>query len=118
MVYSTAVLQHLPSEALIRRYLAELARVLKEDGLLVFQLPSLIPVAYRLQLGRKGYLALRRLGFSGGWLYGRLGLQPMRMRFLPKPAVLDHLEGLGLRVLRARTERQDWGADLAQRLHL
>jgi SAM-dependent methyltransferase len=118
LVYSTAVLQHLPSEALIRGTMAELVRLLRPNGLLVFQLPSFMPVAYRLQLGRKAYLLLRRLGVSPEWLYGRLGLQPMRMRFLPEQAVVRRLERLGARVLHTHAEREDWGADLAQRLRL
>ena len=41
LVYSFAVMQHLPHEAPFWRYLAESARVLKEDGLLLQQFNSL-----------------------------------------------------------------------------
>lgn len=38
-----AVLQYLASARVIERYLYEFVRVLKVDGLLIFQQPSLIP---------------------------------------------------------------------------
>lgn len=112
------MLQHLPTERVIRRYVAELVRVLWPDGLLIFQLPSHMPLPYRLQLGRKAYLFLARLGLRRSWLYTRLGLQPMRMRFVPESVMAAHLRAVGARVLETRAEREDWGRDLAERLRL
>ena len=39
-VFSYLVLQHLPTERLVRRYVAEMLRVLKDDGVFLFQFNS------------------------------------------------------------------------------
>jgi hypothetical protein len=97
------VLQHQPSQAAIEGYLAEFVRTLKDDGLLVFQLPSGIPLTIRMQPRRKVYVLLRRLGFRSKFLYWKLGLHPMRMRHVPRPEVIAFLESRGAKVLRVDT---------------
>ncbi|HYX51234.1 MAG TPA: class I SAM-dependent methyltransferase [Ktedonobacteraceae bacterium] len=99
MVCSKIVLQHLPSEALIRSYLAEFIRILKPGGLLTFQLPSYIPLRNRLQGRRRVYRVLKRIGIKEEVLYKRLRLNPMRMNFIPASGVQDVLRQLGSTVL-------------------
>jgi SAM-dependent methyltransferase len=103
LIFTRIVLQHQPSRAAIEGYLDEFLRTLKEDGLLVFQLPSAIPLAVRLQPRRRVYLLLRRLGFRSKFLYWKLGLHPMRMRHVPKDDVIAFLRSRSAKVLRVDT---------------
>lgn len=98
-VFTTIVLQHLSDRAAIRGYLAEFPRILRPGGLLVFQLPSYIPPRHRLQPRARLYRLLRGAGVSAPVLYRRLGLQPIRMQFLPTGEVRGLLEGRDARVL-------------------
>ena len=108
-VVSHIVLQHVPGREAILRYVGELARVLRPGGALVFQLPSQLPVLYRLQLIRRLYLVLRRLGVSADTLYGRLGLQPMQMSSLPQDVVTTRLQASGARVFDLVNDRNASG---------
>jgi SAM-dependent methyltransferase len=105
LVNTRIVLQHLPDRAMILGYVAEFLRVLRPGGLLVFQLPSALPLPLRLQPRRNVYLALRRLGLRPRFLYWRLGLHPNRMVAIPKPDVVEFLESHGARVLDVVTRR-------------
>lgn len=99
LVYSNLVLQHLPHRSLIQSYIAEFVRVVRENGLVVFQLPSHIPLRQQLQLRRRLYVTLQKLGFSPRFLYERLHLNPIRMNFIPEDEVIAFLETLGVTVL-------------------
>jgi len=99
LVFTTIVLQHLPSPAAIRRYLVEFVRVTRPGGLIIFQLPSRIPLRHRLQPRPRIYRLLRAAGVPPDALYRRLHLQPIRMRFLPRAEVQSLLEQAGGRVL-------------------
>ena len=105
LIFTQIVLQHQPSRSAIEAYLDEFLRTLRGDGLLVFQLPSAIPLSLRLQPRRRVYVLLRRLGFRAKFLYWKLGLHPMRMRHLPRGDVIAFLESRGARVLRVDTSR-------------
>ena len=105
LIFTQIVLQHQPSRSAIEAYLDEFLRTLRPDGLLVFQLPSAIPLSLRLQPRRRVYVLLRRLGFRAKFLYWKLGLHPMRMRHLPRVDVIAFLESRGARVLRVDTSR-------------
>ena len=110
LVYSSIVLQHMPTEQAVLGYLAELGRVLRPGGLLVFQLPSAIPLAVRLQPRRTLYRALRALRLSPRFLYWRLGLHPMSMLAVPRPEVERALKQAGARAARVHEERDpDFG---------
>jgi SAM-dependent methyltransferase len=98
-VLSLLVLQHLPSKRLILTTISGFMRVLHRGGLLVFQLPSFIPVRNRVQPRRRAYQALRMCGFDQGFLYRSLGLNPIRMNYIPLEKVLDCLQSAGGRVL-------------------
>jgi len=105
LVSTFIVLQHIGSRAAIKSYIAEFVRVLKPEGLLVFQLPSHVPVIRgRSQLRRRAYEALRRLGFREKFLYERLNLVPMRMNFVPESQVRAVLTARGARVLDVQGE--------------
>jgi ubiquinone/menaquinone biosynthesis C-methylase UbiE len=77
LVYCMLVLQHLPTRAAIATYVADLARVLAPDGLLVCQIPSHIPLRRRLQLRRRLYGILRSLGPDPeNWTILQLRIRP------------------------------------------
>ena len=106
MVNTRIVLQHLPSRAVVEGYVLEFLRILRDDGLLVFQLPSHLPLPVRLQPRRRAYLALRRLGLRPKFLYWRLGLHPNRMLAIPKDEVVAFLERNGAKVLDVLTRTE------------
>ena len=86
-VYSSLVLQHLPRRELIRSYVGEFARVLRDGGMAVFQAFSYLPPARRIQPRRRAYAALHRLGVSHELLQGRLGLVPTRLTAISEAEV-------------------------------
>ena len=65
-IYSRIVLQHVNSRYAVRSYLSEFARVLAPGGLLVFQLPSHIPIRHRVQPRPRTYSLLRGVGVPQG----------------------------------------------------
>jgi SAM-dependent methyltransferase len=99
LVASDIVLQHLPGRREVQGYLAEFVRVLRPDGLLVFQLPTSLPLAVRIQPRRSAYRLMRRVGVPARTLYWRLGLHPNRMLAVPSPRVIEWLESSGGMVL-------------------
>lgn len=99
LVYTSNVLQHLPSRAIILATISELVRTLAPGGLLIFQIATFIPRSHRLQPRRRVYGALRKAGVPPRFLYTKLRLQPIRMTFLSEGAVADHLASAGARVL-------------------
>lgn len=106
MIYTTLVLQHLPNSYLMKSYITEFVRILKPSGLLVFQLPTHIALHDRLQLRRRLYGVLRRLGISKLIVYEKLTLHPVRMNALPENEVRHLLSTLGATVVEARTEHR------------
>jgi predicted SAM-dependent methyltransferase len=100
LIYTKFVLQHLPSVELVRSYLSEFVRILRPGGLLVFQLPSRIPLRNRIQPRRRLYTLLRNLGMSERLLLGRLELTPIRMRAIPEGKVTRFLAELGSKLVR------------------
>jgi ubiquinone/menaquinone biosynthesis C-methylase UbiE len=98
-VFTTIVLQHLPTQTMIKSYIAEFCRVLRPDGLLAFQVPAQITLRHRLQLRRRLYALLHSLGFSAEYLYTK-GLVPIKMNFVPKAEVVSLLESSGTKVLK------------------
>ncbi|MFN0158929.1 MAG: methyltransferase domain-containing protein [Bacteroidota bacterium] len=91
LIYTNLVLQHLPSRKIILGYVNEFIRILKKDGLLIFQLPSALPLANRIQLRRRLYNILRTLGLNEMYLYRTLHLWPMRMNFIPEKTICSHI---------------------------
>ncbi|HYK06610.1 MAG TPA: class I SAM-dependent methyltransferase [Gaiellaceae bacterium] len=107
LVYSSIALQHVPTVPEVERYIAELVRVARTDGLVVFGLPTHIPFPWSLQPRRRAYAVLRRLGVSEEWMLRRTPLTPMRMTQVPEADVRALLGRVGATVLE--TERIDEG---------
>lgn len=103
-IYTNLVLQHLPHEKMIKSYISEFIRTLKKDGLLIFQLPSHIPFIHRLQARRRAYEMLRKFGINGNSLYYKLGLNPIRMNFIPEKKVIEFVNQIGGKILQVRQE--------------
>jgi ubiquinone/menaquinone biosynthesis C-methylase UbiE len=99
-IYTARVLQHLPNQALIERYVSEFARVLKPGGLMVFQIPSHMSLRWRIQPRRRVYSFLRRVGVGEQFLYHKLGVFPMKMTHFPQHAVEALLSRLHIHLLK------------------
>jgi SAM-dependent methyltransferase len=100
LIYTALVLQHVPAQESIRRYIAEFVRVLKTGGLLVMQLPSHVPFRRRLQARPRMYAWLRSAGLSEQLLYNKLGLHPIPMNFLPESDVVSIIKSGGGTILQ------------------
>ncbi len=100
LVVANLVLQHLPSRALARVYIRRLIEAARPDGLVVFQLPTRLPLAQRLQPRRRLYSALRT-HLSPERLHAA-GFHPVRMLALPEADVRDTVDRAGATV--AHTE--------------
>ena len=100
----------------VERYVVELLRVARSDGLAVFGLPTRIPFPWSLQPRRRAYAALRRLGVSEQWMLRRTPLTPMRMTQVPEAAVRALLGRVGATVLE--TEPIDEGPIRALRYYV
>ena len=98
------VLQHLPSREIIRDQVTQLVRVLRPGGLLVFQLPTYIPLRRRLQPRRRAYAVLRSIGFQHRFLYEKLSLNPVRMSYLTEDEVDALLKPLQVRLVHTTAE--------------
>lgn len=105
LIYSWIVLQHIANRQAIEGRIYDFMRLLADGGILVFQLPSSIPMRRRIQLRPRLYAALRRLHISQEFLYGQLGLHPIRMCAIPEDAVVRMLVSAGGRVLRIDRSR-------------
>ncbi len=103
-VFSFLVLQHVPDRAQIGRYLSEFARVLAPGGLIAIQVPSRLPLVYRVGWRRHAYRVVRRLGITVERAH-RLGLHNVALQALPEPDARAALERGGAEVLRAVSER-------------
>jgi SAM-dependent methyltransferase len=100
LIYTRYVLQHLPSTELVLSYVSEFVRILRPDGLLVFQLPSRIPPLHRIQPRARLYRLLRRLGIRERFLLDTLELTPISMRTVPEPKIVRFIRESGAKVVR------------------
>jgi ubiquinone/menaquinone biosynthesis C-methylase UbiE len=94
-VYSSLVLQHMPSLEMVEAYVAEFLRVLRPGGLAVFQALSHIPLALRLQPRRHVYSFLRTMGLSEQLLLMRMKLTPARGLPVSEEKMLQFIEQHG-----------------------
>jgi ubiquinone/menaquinone biosynthesis C-methylase UbiE len=94
-VYSSRVLQHIPDPDQVRIYLEEFVRVLTLPGILVFQLPSSIPMKNRLQSRTRLYSVLRSVGLPANLLLQGLRLTPMRMAAVAQEEVEKTIQNAG-----------------------
>lgn len=100
VVYSSIVLQHLPAQDEVERFIAEFVRVAAPGGLVIFQIPSTISIRYRLQPRRRLYRLLRAAGLSPQSLY-RFGLNPISVRALGEDRIAELVAAGGGSILRA-----------------
>ena len=101
LVVANLVLQHLPSRALARDYIRRLIEAARPDGLVVFQLPTRLPLPRRLQPRRRIYGALRTF-VSPDRLHAA-GLHPVRLLALPEADVRATVDGAGATVAYAES---------------
>jgi len=87
LIYSSIVLQHIPKKKDIESYIQEFIRILKKDGILIFQLPSYVPLLYRIQPRTKLYHLFRSIGIGKKFLYHTLKLYPFVINFLSESQV-------------------------------
>jgi len=80
LVYANVVLQHAPKRKMIKRYLADFGRIIKKEGVIVFQLPSHIPFKDRLWSGFRSY------------------------NFIPEKEMVEYLQSLNLKVLSVEND--------------
>ncbi|MBW3641308.1 MAG: class I SAM-dependent methyltransferase [Actinobacteria bacterium] len=85
------VLQHVAFRVTILAYIAQLVRVLRGGGMLVFQLPARIPPAEKFlyDARRRLWKAFRGAGTSQRLLHRYLALSPMVMNFVPETDVVE-----------------------------
>lgn len=98
-IYSRIVLQHITDRRVTEAHIRDFVRLLAVGGLLVFQLPSMIPLRRRIQVLPNLYAALRFLRVPEAPLYRRFGLHPIRMRSVPEPDVVRLLTSSGATIL-------------------
>jgi ubiquinone/menaquinone biosynthesis C-methylase UbiE len=105
LVYSGLVLQHMPRKEVVFSYISEFFRVLKKDGLLIFQLPERVPLRHQIhQLRARTYEVLRRLRVHSSFLYRTFGLSPITMLGVPETEVRRHLTQLGAKLLSVEAD--------------
>jgi ubiquinone/menaquinone biosynthesis C-methylase UbiE len=102
MIYTKWVLQHLPNKSHIRNYVAEFVRMLKINGLLVFQVRTGLSFKARLQVGRRLYNVLRVGGFTESFLYRRLHINPIRMTSISEGEMTEFLCTMNARILEVQ----------------
>lgn len=81
---------------------AEFIRILRRDGLLVFQLLCSLPLKNRLQLRRRLFGLLNALGVNTRFLYEKLHLYPIRIIAVPEQDVMAFLGEIAAKVLEVR----------------
>jgi 2-polyprenyl-3-methyl-5-hydroxy-6-metoxy-1,4-benzoquinol methylase len=99
-IYSSIVLQHLPDRRMVFGYISEFLRVVKPEGLVVFQIPNSLPFLVRLQPRRRLFMVLRAIGIPERTLYWKFGLHPIRMKYVPRAALDAFIIGKRAEILR------------------
>lgn len=104
LIYTSIVLQHVPTKVAIKQYVTDFVRILKPGGILVMQVPSRIPLRRRLQMRPRLYDLLRSLGFEESFLYRQLALTPIIMNCVSEKEMLLLLQRLGSTVLKVQRD--------------
>ena len=91
LIYTSLTLQHIPDKKLINSYITEFIRILKNKGLLVFQLPSQLNQKSKFHIHCKIYKILKKIGIKKQFIYKKLHLYPMRMNSIPKKEIIELL---------------------------
>lgn len=106
LVSSFIVLQHLRSRREILAWIAEFVRVLRPGGVAIFQLPDSPSFRRSIQGRRRLWSLLRYLGLRENLLYEKLGLSPVGMKGIPPGRIREHMEGLGMKILRVEEDEK------------
>ena len=101
MVVSQMTLQHMSTPAQIEAFITEFLRVVKPDGLIVFQLPERVSWFQPETWVFKGLLGL---GFSPQWLYQQARLRPIGMTGVPPGHVIRWVEAAGGQVIHREVD--------------
>jgi hypothetical protein len=104
LVFTSLVLQHLPSRRSIARHARDLAKLVASGGVLIAQVPDRMAWRARIQARPKIYAALRLPGIPPAALYRHLHVEPITMRTFPRASFEWLLEMEGLRLVSV-TER-------------
>jgi len=102
-VLTVLVLQHLPNRSAILETITEFLRVAKDNGVIVFQLPSEVPLRNRFQPRRRLWSLLASVGVPRTFLYKRLGLAPMQMNCIPREEIETFMRGRGGQIKAVET---------------
>lgn len=101
-IFAFGVFQHIPDRQAILQLFTEFARILAPRGLIFANLCHHIRWPYRVQLCRRAYVELKRLGFPDHTLYYRFKLYPQSAHALPQHVLANHLANLPLTLLMKR----------------
>ena|ERR1700676_2090143 len=104
LIYTSIVLQHVPTKSAILGYVAEFIRTLKPGGLLAMQVPSFIPWLGAIQPRRRLYGFLRYLGVPSLFIYERLGLTPIAMNSVSEKEMVQFLSNRGAITLKVQRD--------------
>jgi ubiquinone/menaquinone biosynthesis C-methylase UbiE len=94
-VFTTLVLQHLPTQQMILNFISEFFRVAKVGGAVVFQLPIAVPLRRRIQARRRIWALLAAVGVSRAWLFERAGLAPIQINGVAREKVERFIKAQG-----------------------
>lgn len=104
LVYTNRVLQHMPSPAMIEKYVREFFRITVPGGLVVFQVPYKKSHRNFFNLKRSGFRLLKSLGVQSETLFSQLKLHPMRMTALAKKRVHAIIREFGGELIKERPD--------------
>ncbi len=99
LVYCWGVLHHISEQSVVQQFLSEFVRLLDTDGLLVFTVIHEMKPAHRVQLRRRLFAILSRLGVPETTLYQRLSLYPQQVHASRRDQLVAHLKGIGGNIL-------------------
>lgn len=104
MIFCWGVLHHIAEHAVVEQFISEFIRLLQQDGLLVFTVIHDLKPAYRVQLRRRLYAALSRLGVPETTLYQRLKLYPQQVHTISRGQVAALVSAHGAKILDVQTD--------------
>lgn len=102
LVYSMFVLQHIPQRSVLKNQIKEFVRILKHNGLLVFQVPNFISYLSRVRIGLGLYRLFAFAGLSNESLYNTFGMLPVAMNYIEDKEVRALLSSLQAKVIDFR----------------
>jgi len=98
-IHVNSSLQYFPEKKVVKTYLSEFVRTLRAKGVLVFELPSYIPLKQRLQPNKTLQVMLRMLGFNERYSIEKMKLHPVRSICIPENEITLFTDLLGAKIL-------------------